>query len=136
MKSLQPLMISLALLAGWPAGQALAQSKPSDPHAGHSAAAKGAGASAAKTPGAASNAAFEAANARMHKDMAVPLTGDADRDFLASMIPHHQGAIDMAQVVLKHGKDPKVRKLAQDIIDAQQKEIATMKAWLKARTPG
>ena len=66
----------------------------------------------------------------------MPLTGDADRDFLASMIPHHQGAIDMAQVVLKHGKDPKVRKLAQDIIDAQKKEIATMKAWLKARTPG
>ena len=136
MKPLMPWMLSLVLLAGWPAGQALAQSKPLDPHAGHAAPAKVAGPGAAKTAGDASNAAFEAANARMHKDMAVPLTGDADRDFLASMIPHHQGAIDMAQVVLKHGKDPKVRKLAQDIIDAQQKEIATMKAWLKARTPG
>ena len=66
----------------------------------------------------------------MHKDMAVPLTGDADVDFLAGMIPHHQGAIDMAQVVLKHGKDPKVRKLAQEIIAAQKKEIAMMQAWL------
>ena len=66
----------------------------------------------------------------MHEDMAVPLTGDADVDFLAGMIPHHQGAIDMAQVVLKHGKDPKVRKLAQEIIAAQKKEIAMMQAWL------
>ncbi len=96
-----------------------------DPHAGHAAPA------AAKT--APSNAAFEAANAKMHKDMAVPLTGDADRDFLAGMVPHHQGAIDMAEVVLKYGKDPKVKKLAQDIISAQKKEIAMMNAWLKEK---
>ncbi len=96
-----------------------------DPHAGHTApAASGA---------APSNAAFEAANAKMHKDMAVPLTGDADRDFLAGMVPHHQGAIDMAEVVLKYGKDPKVKKLATDIIRAQKKEIAMMKAWLKEK---
>lgn len=136
MKILKSLFIALGLVAYLASVQAHAQSKPADPHAGHAAPAKSAGASTAKGSGAASNAAFEAANARMHKDMAVPLTGDADRDFLASMIPHHQGAIDMAEVVLKHGKDPKVRKLAQDIINAQQKEIATMKAWLKARTPG
>lgn len=79
-----------------------------------------------------SNAAFEAANAKMHKDMAVVLTGNADRDFLAGMIPHHQGAIDMAEVQLKYGKDPKVRKLARDIIKAQKHEIAMMRAWLAA----
>ena len=58
-------------------------------------------------------------------------TGNPDRDVLAGMIPHHQGAIDMAEVELKHGKDPKVRKLAQDIIKAQKREIAQMQAWLK-----
>ncbi|OIP15116.1 MAG: hypothetical protein AUK51_14785 [Comamonadaceae bacterium CG2_30_59_20] len=78
----------------------------------------------------ASNAAYAQANAKMHQDMAVPLTGDADVDFLAGMIPHHQGAVDMAEVVLKYGKDPKVKKLAQDIVAAQKKEIAIMQAWL------
>ena len=101
---------------------ALAQT--ASPHAGHNMAAP----SSKGAP--ASNAAYEKANAKMHKDMAVPLTGDADVDFLAGMIPHHQGAIDMAQVVLKHGKDPKVRKLAQEIIEAQKKEIAMMQVWL------
>lgn len=106
-------------------GAALAQT--ADPHAGHSMAMP---ASAGKS---ASNAAFEQASAKMHKDMAVPLTGDADRDFLAGMIPHHQGAIDMAEVVLQHGKDPQVKKLAQDIIAAQKQEIAMMQAWLKEK---
>ena len=66
----------------------------------------------------------------MHRDMMITFTGDADRDFVAAMIPHHQGAIDMAEVVLKYGKDPEIRKLAQGIIAAQQKEIARMNAWL------
>jgi uncharacterized protein (DUF305 family) len=77
-----------------------------------------------------SNEAFEAANAKMHRDMAIPLTGDADADFVRGMIPHHQGAIDMANVVLQHGADPEIKKLAQDIIAAQEKEIAWMKEWL------
>ena len=77
-----------------------------------------------------SNEAFEAANAKMHRDMAIELTGDADADFVRGMIPHHQGAIDMANVVLQHGADPEIRKLAQDIIAAQEKEIAWMKEWL------
>lgn len=77
-----------------------------------------------------SSKAFQEANARMHKDMAVPLTGNADVDFVQGMIPHHQGAIDMAKIVLEHGKDPEIRKLAEEVIAAQEGEIAMMKAWL------
>lgn len=55
-----------------------------------------------------------------------PMTGDPDRDFLAMMIPHHQGAIDMAKAVLAHGKDPIARRLAQEIVATQQAEIALM----------
>lgn len=75
-------------------------------------------------------AAFQAANDKMRREMAFPLTGDADRDFVASMIPHHQGAIDMAEIALRYGQDPAIRALAQEIIVAQKKEIARMKAWL------
>lgn len=77
-----------------------------------------------------STAAFQAANMKMHQAMDIPFTGDADRDFVAGMIAHHQGAIDMANVVIKFGKDPGVRKLAEEIIQAQEKEIAWMKDWL------
>lgn len=74
--------------------------------------------------------AYEAVNEKMHRDMMITFTGDADRDFVAGMIPHHQGAIDMAEVVLNYGKDPEIRRLAQQIITDQKKEIAMMKAWL------
>jgi uncharacterized protein (DUF305 family) len=63
--------------------------------------------------------------------MDIKFTGDADKDFLAAMIPHHQGAVDMAEVVLQHGKSLKIRKLAQEIITMQKKEIAEMKQLLK-----
>jgi uncharacterized protein (DUF305 family) len=62
---------------------------------------------------------------------AAPMHGDPDRDFLAMMIPHHQGAIDMARLVLIHGRDPLVRQLAEEIIAAQQAEILSMAARLR-----
>lgn len=77
---------------------------------------------------------FEAAGDRMHRDMGLRLTGDADRDFAQAMIPHHQGAIDMARIVLEHGRDPELRDLAQGVIDAQEKEIEQLRDWL-ARNP-
>lgn len=58
-------------------------------------------------------------------------TGDADIDFVQGMIPHHQGAIDMATILLQNGHDPQIRKLAADIVKAQESEIAMMKSWLK-----
>jgi uncharacterized protein (DUF305 family) len=77
-----------------------------------------------------SSLAFRGSSEKMHRDMAVPLTGDADADFVRSMIPHHQGAIDMAKIVLAFGKDPEIRQLAEAIVAAQEKEIAEMQAWL------
>ena len=78
----------------------------------------------------ASSKAFVAANATMHKDMAITFTGNADVDFVRGMIAHHQGAIDMAKIELEYGKDETIRKLAEDIIAAQQGEIRMMEAWL------
>jgi uncharacterized protein (DUF305 family) len=80
-----------------------------------------------------STAAFQAADHSMMSGMSsIQYTGDADRDFVAHMIPHHEGAVEMAKVELKYGKDAKLRKLAKDIIAAQDKEIAFMKQWLAA----
>jgi hypothetical protein len=65
-------------------------------------------------------------DARMHEGMMVAPTGDVDRDFARMMIPHHQGAIDMARVLLKYGHDERLRRLAQAIIVEQGQEIAYM----------
>jgi hypothetical protein len=71
------------------------------------------------------------AMARMHRDMAMPSSGDSDRDFAAMMIPHHQGAVDMARIELQSGKDPVLRRLAQGIIVEQLQEIDVMRRQLK-----
>lgn len=104
-----------------------------DSHAGH-------GSKAVSSPSdhvamAASTQAYKTANDAMHKGMDIAFTGDADADFLAGMVPHHQGAIDMARVVIAHGKDPKIKALAQAIIAAQEKEIADMKSWQQGAAP-
>ena len=72
--------------------------------------------------------AFAASMQTMMKNMSVKPTGNPDRDFVLMMTPHHQGAIDMAKVELQYGTDPELRRLATDIIAAQEKEIAQMKA--------
>lgn len=66
-------------------------------------------------------------------DMAMNTNGDPDTDFLKAMIPHHEGAIDMARQELAAGTDPQVRQLAKDIIAAQESEIRLMKAWITER---
>lgn len=78
----------------------------------------------------ASSKAFAAANAKMHAGMDIDFSGNADVDFARGMIAHHQGAIDMAKIELEYGKDPEMRKLAEEVIKAQEAEIEMMKAWV------
>ena len=90
---------------------------------------------AAASGSAAGKSSFEsemnAGMARMMKDMHQPgYTGQPDSDFLAMMIPHHEGAVEMARLVLIHGRDPMVRQLAEDIIASQTVEIAAMRGRL------
>jgi len=95
------------------------------PHQGHGAKASTRDAEATK--------AYRAANAKMHKGMDIRFANDSDIDFIRGMIPHHQGAIDMAKVVLQYGKDEQTRKWAGDIIREQEREIAEMQVWLKRK---
>ena len=78
----------------------------------------------------ASSLAFQGINMKMHNAMDIAFTGNADV-VVKGMIPHHAGAVDMAKTVLAFGKDPEVRRLAEEIVKAQESEIAFMQGWLK-----
>jgi uncharacterized protein (DUF305 family) len=77
-----------------------------------------------------STPAYQGAMDTMMTDMMIPYSGNADVDFIKGMIPHHQGAVDNARIVLQYGKDPEVLKFAQAVIDAQEAEITWMTEWL------
>lgn len=77
----------------------------------------------------------DAAMATMMSGMAIKPSGDVDRDFVAMMIPHHQGAIDMAVAELRHGRNEQLRRIAQEIIVDQQQEIAAMRLALGQPLP-
>jgi uncharacterized protein (DUF305 family) len=77
----------------------------------------------------------EAAMDRMMDGMTIKPSGDVDQDFAAMMIPHHQGAVDMAQAELRHGKNEQLRRIAQEIIVEQQQEIAAMRLALGQPLP-
>lgn len=109
------------------ASVALAQTAAPDTpaHGGH-----GAAATQEDTP---ATAAFRDINAQMHPAMDVEYTNDVDIDFVRLMIPHHEGAVSMAAVLLEHSSDPQMRSLAEAVIAAQESEIALMRAYLNMR---
>jgi len=85
------------------------------------------------TPGAndpASTKDFKTAHMNMMKNMNMEFTGDADRDFAASMKKHHEGGIEMAKIQLKHGKDPEMRKMAEKLVKEQSEENKKFDSWL------
>ena len=105
-------------------------------HAGHGAdhTASGHAATGPQGDRGPSSLAFHGINQKMHEGMNITFTGNADVDFVNGMIPHHQGAVDMAKVALAFGNDPEIRKLAEAVVRAQESEIALMRAWLQRNT--
>lgn len=117
------LLLTFALLG---AGPAIAQTPVSTGHAGM---AMGNTSAPSTAPGA--DTSMMDSMAKMNQTMnSAPMTGNTDHDFVVMMLPHHQGAVDMAKFELQHGKDPELRKLAHDVIASQDKEIVFMKSWL------
>src|SRR5271165_4526609 len=125
-RSLTGCLIAAFLGTSMPAS--LAQERPAmpamQPHAHPGSAAPAAASSEAESQFLAAN---EAAMGKMMDGMTVAPTGDIDRDFVAMMVPHHQGAIDMARLILRYGKNEQLKRLAQEIIVTQQEEIAAMR---------
>ena len=128
-------MIRLALLVTLAAGPALAQATaPSMPGMNHGTMP---GTSQGAMPGMARGTSMSANQAEMMQKMEAmnkammeaPMTGNPDQDLVRMMMPHHQGAIDMARIYLRDGRDPEIRRIAQKIITDQEKEIAEFKAW-------
>ena len=76
----------------------------------------------------------EAAMSKMMAAMAARPSGDVDKAFVATMVPHHQGAIEMAQAELRHGRNEQLRRIAQEIIVDQTQEIAAMKLAIKGES--
>ena len=71
------------------------------------------------------------AMSKMQTNMPKVHKGDPDTDFARMMIPHHQGAVDMAKVEIQYGKDPDLRKMAEKMVKDQEKEIGDLQNWLK-----
>jgi uncharacterized protein (DUF305 family) len=118
MKPMRPFLILLALISA--AGLLALQQDP-DSHSD-------------KAAGDAGWSQLQGGMEKMHVAMAsVERSGSADVDFVRLMLPHHQAAIDMAKTQLLYGKDPQMRRLAQEIITDQQSEIDLMRLWLKQR---
>lgn len=129
-----------ALLVGMPAGYILAGVTNGTPPTANTASTDsgamtspmhaGMGHDQGDMPESDASRAFREAAMKMHADMSEAPTGDVDADFAQGMLPHHQGALDMARIEIKYGKDPEMRRLAQEILAAQQPEIDVMRGWL------
>jgi uncharacterized protein (DUF305 family) len=125
-RKILPFAALAVVLTAFIAGHSVAQTD----HNGHEAGVE------AITDGAAAEAAYRRATATMHEAMSkMQYSGNADIDFVRGMIAHHQAAIDMAKVVIMYGEDLEIRKLAEEIVTAQEREIDQMEAWLKANAP-
>lgn len=116
---------AVALAAGVLIGTTIGQEQTG----GHDMMGMQGGAAAGGDAGSATRA-FQTAVDEMMKAMMVPYTGDVDIDFARGMIAHHEGAVAMAEVELEHDKDARLRKLAEEIITAQDVEITFLKGWL------